>query len=120
MANVLWNNDLNVNLNAMMQVKMFVDLQSHYDKPLLPSRFRSLVIDTEKIKKISVGSLVYITFDIRTNVIRGPGIEIEVLKTSVFPTISQVPTNLNIQKVQFVDQLNPRIHVIYLNQKYNF
>lgn len=96
----------------MMQIKMFFDLQSQHDRPLLPSRFRSLVIDTEKIEKISGGSLVYITFDIRTNVIRGPGVEIEVLKNSVFPTISPVPTNLNIQKVQFVDQLNPRIQVI--------
>lgn len=94
---------------------MFVDLQSQQDRPLLPSRFRSLVIDTEKVEKIRGGSLVYITFDIRTNCIRGPGIEIEILKNSVFSTISPVPTNLNIQKVQFVDQLNPKIHVIYLN-----
>lgn len=93
---------------------MFVDLQSLHDRPLLPSRFRSLVIDTEKVKKISGGSLVYITFDIRTNILRGPGLEIEVLQNAVFPTISAVPTNLNIQKVQFVDQNNPRIHVIFV------
>lgn len=98
----------------MMQLKMFADLQSHHDTPLLPSWFRSLVIDKEKYKNIPQGSIVYITFDTRTNVIRGPGIEIEVLRTSVFSTISPPPINLNIQKVQFVNQPNPKIHVIYL------
>jgi len=96
----------------MMQLKMFSDFQSYHDIPLLPSWFRSLVIDKEKIKHFTEGSMVYITFDTRTNVIRGPGIEIEVLKTSVFPTISPPPINLNIQKVQFLEQPNPNIHVI--------
>lgn len=96
----------------MMQLKMFADLQSHYDTPLLPSWFRSLVIDKEKMKNIFQGSLVFITYDTRTNVIRGPGIEIEVLRTSVFPTICPPPINLNIQKVQFVDQSNPKTSVI--------
>lgn len=96
----------------MMQLKMFADVQSYPDLPLLPSWFRSLVIDKEKIKTITQGSLVYITFDTRTNVIRGPGVEIEILRTTVFPTICPAPINLNIQKVQFVDQSNPKIHVI--------
>ncbi|VVC35574.1 Hypothetical protein CINCED_3A020887 [Cinara cedri] len=108
LANIVWKNDLSFNINSMMQLKMFADLQSNYETPLLPSWFRSLVIDKEKMKNIFQGSLVYITFDTRTNVIRGPGIEIEVLKTSVFPTICPPPINLNIQKVQFVDQSNPK------------
>lgn len=96
----------------MMQLKMFADLQSHHDTPLLPSWFRSLVIDNKKFKSIPQGSMIYITFDTRTNVIRGPGIEIEVLRTSVFPTICSPHINLNIQKVQFVNQPDPKIHVI--------
>lgn len=96
----------------MMQLKMFSDLQSHHDTPLLPSWFRSLVIDKKKFKNIHQGSMVYITFDTRTNVIRGPGIEIEVVRTSVFPTISPPPINMNIQKVQFVNQFDPKINVI--------
>jgi hypothetical protein len=113
LANIIWNNDFNINLNSMMQLKMFSDVQSYHDLPLLPSWFRSLVIDKEKIKTITHGSMVYITFDTRTNVVRGPGVEIEILKNSVFPTICPAPINLNIQKVQFVDQSNPKIHVIY-------
>uniref|UniRef100_A0A2S2QQD5 Fatty acid synthase n=1 Tax=Sipha flava TaxID=143950 RepID=A0A2S2QQD5_9HEMI len=110
LANIIWNNDFNINLNSMMQLKMFSDVQSYHDLPLLPSWFRSLVIDKEKIKTITHGSMVYITFDTRTNVVRGPGVEIEILKNSVFPTICPAPINLNIQKVQFVDQSNPKIH----------
>jgi len=97
----------------MMQLKMFSDLQSHHDTPLLPSWFRRLAIDKEKLKTITEGTIIYITFDTRTNVIRGPGIEIEVLKTSVFPTISPPPINLNIQKVQFLKQPDPNIRVIF-------
>lgn len=115
LANIFWKNDLNINLNSMMQLKMFADLQSHHDLPLLPSWFRSLVIDSEIIKNINDGSMVYITFDTRTNVIRGPGIEIETLKTSIFPTINPMPINLNIQKVQFIEQPNPKIQVIFIN-----
>lgn len=96
----------------MMQLKMFADLQSHHEIPLLPSWFRSLVIDKNKMKNILNESLIYITFDTRTNVIRGPGIEIEVLRTSIFPTICPPSINLNIQKVQFVDQSNPKTNVI--------
>jgi len=99
----------------MMQLKMFADLQSHHDLPLLPSWFRSLVIDSEIIKNINHGSMVYITFDTRTIVIRGPGIEIETLKTSIFPTINPMPIHLNIQKVQFIEQPNPKIQVIFTN-----
>ncbi|CAI6344354.1 unnamed protein product [Macrosiphum euphorbiae] len=109
LANIFWKNDLNINLNSMMQLKMFADLQSRHDLPLLPSWFRSLVIDSEIIKNINHGSMVYITFDTRTNVIRGPGIEIETLKTSIFPTIDPMPINLNIQKVQFIEQPYPKI-----------
>jgi len=98
----------------MMQLKMFADFQSHH-LPLLPSWFRSLVIDREIIKNISPGSLIYITFDTRTNVIRGPGIEIETLKTSTFPTIEPRPINLNVQKVQLIEQPNPKIQVIFIN-----
>lgn len=114
MANIVWKNDLNIDLNSMMQLKMFADIQSQTCLSLLPSWFRSLIIDKEKFKNLTQGSLVYITFDTRTNVIRGPGIEIELLKTSVFPTICPPAINLNIQKVQFVDQLNPEIHVIFI------
>lgn len=95
----------------MMQLKMFADVRLYHDLPLLPSWMRSLVIDKEKIKTITVGSIVYITFDTRTNVIRGPGLEIEILRTSTFPTICPEPINLNIQKVQFVDQSHPQINV---------
>lgn len=112
LANVLWKSDLNININSMMQLKMFSDLQSHQDLPLLPLWFRSLVIDKEKINNLIEGSMVNITFDTRTNVIRGPGIEIEALRTSVFPEICSPPINLNIQKVQFFDQPNSNIHVI--------
>lgn len=98
----------------MMQLKMFADLQEHYDLPLLPSWFRSLVIDNDIIRNINEGSLVHITFDTRTNVIRGPGIEIEVLKTSTFPTFDPLTTNLNIQNVQFVEQPNPDIQVVFI------
>jgi len=115
LANIFWKNDLNINLNSMMQLKMFADLQSRHDLPLLPSWFRSLVIDSEIIKNINHGSMVYITFDTRTNVIRGPGIEIETLKTSNFPTIDPMPINLNIQKVQFIEQPYPKIQVILIN-----
>jgi len=103
-----------------MQLKMFADLQSHQDLPLIPSWFRSLVIDSEIVKNINDGSLVYITYDTRTNVIRGPGIEIEILKTSIFPTIDPLPVNLNIQKVQFVEQPNPKIQVICIDYYFNF
>lgn len=115
LANIFWKNDININLNSLMQLKMFVDLQSHHDMPLLPYWFRSLVIDNEIIKNIKHGSMVYITFDTRTNVIRGPGIEIETLKTSTFPKIDPLPMNLNVQKVQFVEQPNPKIQVIFIN-----
>lgn len=98
----------------MMQLKMFADLQSHTGISLLPLWFRSLVIDKKKFNDLTQGSLVYITYDIRTNVIRGPGIEIEMLRTSVFPTICSPAINLNIQKVQFVNQLNPQINVIFI------
>lgn len=98
----------------MMQLKMFADIQSHTGISLLPSWFRRLVIEKEKFKNLTQGSLVYITFDTRTNIIRGPGIEIEMLKTSIFPTICSSEINLNIQKVQFIDQLNPQIHVIFM------
>lgn len=97
----------------MMQLKMFADLQSNHDTPLLPSWFRSLVIDKEKFKNFTHGSLVYITYDTRTNVIRGPGIEIEVLRTCTFPKVYPSPVNLNIQEVQFVHQHNPKTHVIF-------
>ncbi|XP_026815045.1 fatty acid synthase-like isoform X2 [Rhopalosiphum maidis] len=108
LAIIFWKNDLNINLNSMMQLKMFADFQSHH-LPLLPSWFRSLVIDKEIIKNISPGSLIYITFDTRTNVIRGPGIEIETLKTSTFPTIEPKSINLNVQKVQLIEQPNPKV-----------
>lgn len=114
MATVLWKNDLNFNLYSMMQLKMFANLHSHHDTPLLPSWFRSLVIDKERIKKFTEGSMVYITFDSRTNVIRGPGIEIEILRTTVFPKICPLPINLNVQQVQFVDQPDPKVQVFPL------
>lgn len=98
----------------MMQLKMFADLQSQHDIPLLPSWFRSLVIDKQKINNFANNSLAYITFDSRTNTIRGPGIEIEVLRTSVFPTIRPPPINMNVQQVQFIDQLNSKTLVICL------
>lgn len=113
MASVLWKNDLNIDLNSMMQLKMFADLQSHNDKALLPSQFRSLVIDREIISNFTTDTIVYITFNTRTNVIRGPGIEIEVLQTSEFSSICPLPTDLNIQKVQFVEQPYPKTQVIY-------
>lgn len=113
-ASILWKNDLNIDLNSMMQLKMFADLQSQHDMPLLPSWFRSLVIDKQKINNFANKSLAYITFDSRTNTIRGPGIEIEVLRTSVFPTIRPPPINMNIQQVQFIDQPNSKTLVICL------
>lgn len=97
----------------MMQLKMFADLQLNHDLPLLPSWCRSLVIDREKFKNITPGSLIYISFDLRTNVIRGPGIEIEVLKTSTFPQLCPPSVNLNIQEVQFVHQPYPKTYVIF-------
>lgn len=102
----------------MMQLKMFADLQSQHDIPLLPSWFRSLVIDKQIIKNFSQESLAYITFDSRTNVIRGPGIEIEVLRTSEFSTIRPPPINMNIQQVQFIDQPNSKTIVICLCYSY--
>lgn len=97
-----------------MQLKMFADLQSRHDTPLLPSWFRSLVIDRTIINNFTQSSMAYITYDFRTNVIRGPGIEIEVLRTSVFSTICSPPMNLNIQQVQFIDQSNTKTLVIFI------
>lgn len=104
LATILWKKDLNINLNSMMQLKMFADLQPYQDMPLVPSWFRNLVIDKEIIKTINEGSMVYITYDSRTNVIRGPGIAIEMLKTSVFSKICPQPMNLNVQQIQFINQ----------------
>jgi len=98
----------------MMQLKMFADLQSRHNTALLPSWFRSLVIDKTITNNFTQSSMAYITFDSRTNVIRGPGIEIEVLRTSVFSAICPPPMNLNIQQVQFIDQSNTKLLVIHL------
>ncbi|XP_050431818.1 fatty acid synthase-like [Adelges cooleyi] len=108
-AKVIWSNDLNLNLNTMMQLKMFADHESSNTNPLLPSWFRSLIIDKEKMSTTSAGSMVFVTFNFRTNVIRGPGLELECLKTSVFQNICPPVLDLQIQKVQFVSQPNPNI-----------
>lgn len=102
----------------MMQLKIFADLQSQHDVPLLPSWFRSLVIDKQIINNFIQEPLAYITFDSRTNVIRGPGIEIEVLRTSEFPIFRPPPINMNIQQVQFIDQPNSKTLVICLCYSY--
>ncbi|XP_065203846.1 fatty acid synthase-like [Planococcus citri] len=110
-ASLIWEDNLSYLINTIAHVIMLYDLCTKESGAVLPSFFLRLAIEMEKYSNMQSGTVVNITYDKNTNIVKGPGLELAGFRTTFIPATSS-KNDLLLQDIQFVPYNNPQTQSI--------